>query len=275
MRLRLSRNGSPPRMIDALELWPAHEASMRLRRLSAMTVRDRRRIIERIGATVDLADVTRQDIETFLDSNPRWTASTLHTYLGHLRSFYGWAVFEDRLDVDPTFRIPITRVPGNLPRPITHADLDRALREADDRIRLWLLLGAYAGLRCAEIAALHENDVQDGLLYVRGKGQKIRTVPLHPRLLAELEAWPTRGLLFPGVRPHRLSGICNNHLRALGIRSTMHSTRHRFGTDIYATERDILVTSKLLGHASAKTTQVYAQVDQEAAARMIGRLSYG
>ena len=38
---------------------------------------------------------------------------------------------------------------------------------------------------------------------------------------------------------------------------TAHSLRHRYATTTYAVTRDLLLVSKLLGHASVETTQRY------------------
>ena len=61
------------------------------------------------------------------------------------------------------------------------------------RDRAIALLPLYAGTRIAEIGALDVTDVRlsarKGELHLIGKGEKSRTVPVHPKLREALAAW--------------------------------------------------------------------------------------
>lgn len=67
------------------------------------------------------------------------------------------------------------------------------------------------------------------------------------------------GYLFPGRwSGHVESSYVGRHLSdLLGDGWTAHSLRHRYATTTYAATRDLLLVSKLLGHASVETTQRY------------------
>ena len=157
-----------------------------------------------------------------------------------------------------------------------------ALHDADDRTRLAICLAVYAGLRCMEIASLHTSHVSPPHLVIVGKGGEQRLVPLDPRgdlaleLTAELErrrrgqhgtGWSGpyvtgHGYLFPSQRhpgpitPNAIGRIVS---AALPVGWTTHTLRHRFATDAYAGERDLLAVQQLLGHARPETTAIYAQ----------------
>jgi integrase len=65
----------------------------------------------------------------------------------------------------------------------------RVLETADDRIRPWLYLAAYAGLRACEVAQLRAEDVIRNaeppmLLVTDGKGGKQRLIALHRSVVA-------------------------------------------------------------------------------------------
>lgn len=137
-------------------------------------------------------------------------------------------------------------------------------RAETDRERLMLLLASFGGLRRSEIAAVHADDMNEGFLFVVGKGGRQRFVPIHPLLLSYLERLAARGgWAFPG----RFSGHCHpdyigKHLsRLLGPGWTGHSLRHHFATAAYNTTRDLRAVQELLGHASVATTQIYVGVD--------------
>lgn len=66
--------------------------------------------------------------------------------------------------------------------------LAAAIADADDRVRLALLLAVYAGLRVSEIASLRLGNVGVCDILVTGDDGRRRCVPLHPVLADELAA---------------------------------------------------------------------------------------
>jgi len=192
-------------------------------------------------------------------------AKSRATYVEQVTQFYRWAHRTGRTAQDPSTVLVMPRVPKRRPHPMAEADLSRALGAAPPLIRVWLLLAGYAGLRAGEVAGLTREDLDavPGMLRVIGKGDKERFVPLAPLVLAALVAFglPAAGPLFPGVTAKTLSARCNRWLHQFGIRESVHSLRHRFGTEFYQATKDIRATQELLGHASVVTTQVYTLPD--------------
>ena len=133
-----------------------------------------------------------------------------------------------------------------------------------------------AGLRIDEARRLEVRDVLSdrGLLHVRsGKGGHERFAMLSPRLLTTLrEYWravrPTPPLLFPsqsGPRPIHAGTVraaVREAARAAQIkkRVTPHVLRHSFATHLLEMGVEMRVIQQLLGHASMRSTAVYAQV---------------
>lgn len=124
---------------------------------------------------------------TLYDKSPATRANELAC----LRSFYKWAArFDVRAD-DPTRRLDPPKVPNRLPRMIGRADFEALLgRHTEDEpvLRRAYALGGYGGLRISECAALDWRDVdlEARRLFVRGKGQKERPVPINALLLDAL-----------------------------------------------------------------------------------------
>jgi site-specific recombinase XerD len=252
------------RMGDALERY-LHDLERLGRR--PRTVYQRRKVLAALRRHLDddLLHATREGVDSWVN-RPGLSADTRRHYLAAATDFYGWALERDLVDRSPTVGIRKPKVPRHLPRPVSSADLAAAIAGADDRVALWLRLGALAGLRCCEIAELHAEDVADGMLYVRGqKGGGVGCVPLHPALAQALAAWPVRsGPLWPTVDAHYVSERCNRALRLAGSASTMHSTRHAYATNVYrASGGSLLVAQQLLRHASPATTAIYVQVADE------------
>lgn len=147
-------------------------------------------------------------------------------------------------------------------------DMARAIDQAGPRMRAWLTLMGYAGLRCAEVAALERGWLMPGALRVTGKGGHERVVPLHPSVVAALAGvqFPPSGPVFRNAegRPFTAKDISRRvgaYLDGLGIAATAHQGRHHFGTVAYRHSRDLRAVQQLLGHADPATTAGYAAVD--------------
>lgn len=154
----------------------------------------------------------------------------------------------------------------------------RALMFGPLRTRRAVALGLFAGLRCAEIAALDGSDVwthqAPAVLVVRnGKGGKDRVVPLHPVLVELLDGVPAAGPLFPGlggrahVAPDTISALIRRHFARCGISATPHQLRHTFGTELARQANGNLVAvAAAMGHGSTNTTMQYVGWGGESAA---------
>jgi integrase len=248
----------------------------------------------------------RRLAETYLDRRPwrlgvdelaaflreqHWSPETLKSGRASIRSFYRWAELTGRIRRNPAATLPGVPVPRGVPRPVGEQLIEAALDRANDRVRLMILLAAYAGLRVGEIARLRLPDVVGDRLRVRGKGGKGRLVPIHPRLADQLRAelvrrergeagsgWRYRAgldrLLFPGrygrgVTPAAVSRVVS---AALGDQATAHQLRHRFASRGYARTRDLRAVQELLGHSRPETTARYTDVPDGALDRVVRSL---
>lgn len=224
-----------------------------------------------------LSEASEQSIELFLDGR-RIGARTRYTWLSALACFYDHVVDEGHMAVNPVRKIRRPKLRRTLPRPIGDEDLNVALAASWGQHKVWLILAAYAGLRCAEIAGLHRDDILFDInrLRIVGKGGKERMVPMHPMVSRALAEWPrprTNTAIFTrpsgGAWPaDQLSREGSIHLHHLGVDATMHQLRHWFGTRTYAESKDIRVVQELMGHSSPTTTAIYtafSDEDQEAA----------
>jgi integrase len=234
----------------------------------ANTIASRTRSLRSIG---NAGTATREDVEAWWRSRAHLAPATRHNDLGHLRSFYRWAMRWEYRDDDPTTRLDSPRVDPGLPRPMTREDLHKAL---DDLycpdIRRAVCLGAYAGLRISEAARLDWSDVDlenRQLRIMNSKGNKSRRIPMSPTLLDALG--PNTGAnVVSGSEAYstlRLARRVREAFKALGIDATFHQLRHRYATMAYEASGDILTVSRLLGHANLNTTQIYVRTRDDVA----------
>ena len=237
---------------------------------------DQLRTFARENDWLDPYAVTTRDISEW-QSAKQWAKETRRHRKVTLRGFYRWAVEEaEQMSDNPTDRLPRVRVGEPTARPAADDEYALALLRADERWALALRCSAELGLRREEVSRMHSADVlkrADGWwLTVHGKGSKTRVLPLPPDLALTLRTRP-EGYIFPGKMIEKQRHKAEGHLSAryLGKRVgellpegvTMHALRHRFATRVYHHNRDVFTLQKLLGHASAATTQRYVQVADE------------
>lgn len=229
-------------------------------------------------------ELTTDDIEEWLDAQ-RITIRSRGAYLSHIHAFYAWCVISGHRIDDPTTPIDRPRLPKKVPRPIGDADLEMALTLADARMRCWLTLAAYAGLRCMEISKLAREDVLDAhdpplLRVLDGKGGKEGVLPLHPAILDALRAYgmPRSGPIFLSTKrapfsPATVSGYVADFLHGLGMHDTAHRLRDWFGTALYAETHDLRLTQEMMRHADPSSTAGYVAFNQPGAVTAVVALN--
>lgn len=257
-----------------------HATWMKRRGLCEATIERRQRCLRIFDSQVGLTTAVAEDIEAFLDERKLGTKAR-YGWVSHLHQFYAWAIDYDLLGADPTRQVVRPKQRQGKPRPIPTGDLVTALQMAGPMMRCWLTLGAFAGLRCKEIAGLGVEDVlwDDGLLFIRGKGDKDRLVPIHPLVEDALRAttMPARGAVFrrprggayPAATVSREGSL---FFTSLGIGATMHQLRHWFGTYVQRATGDLRTTQELMGHASPTTTAIYTAYDNQSGRKAVAAL---
>ncbi|PIB07021.1 hypothetical protein B1C81_21955 [Streptomyces sp. HG99] len=193
------------------------------------------------------------------------------TYLNHLQAFGKW------LGVDLVAGIRKPPAPRSTPNPLPEGELTRLTLHTEGRQRAWVLLGAFCGLRAHETAKLRRDDIsvlqeREVVLRVQGKGGRTDIVPIPPVVVRELDL-TNEGRLWDGVSPERISRTIASVAAKHGIRMRYHQLRHRFGTAVYrASGRDLLMTQRLMRHASPATTAGYAAVADDQIHSVVGAL---
>jgi integrase len=149
----------------------------------------------------------------------------------------------------------------------------------------------FTGLSYSDVKGLREEHIQqsfDGHLWIMTKRQKtgtqsnIRLLPVPLQILEKYKGKCSDGMLLP-VLPMNKGNI---YLKKLGkqcgiaTKVTFHLARHTFATTVtLAKGVPIESVSKMLGHKSVKTTQIYARIvdtkvsnDMELLSQKLGHL---
>lgn len=243
----------------------------RARNLSRATITNRTYALRRLERAVgcDPLHATKEELRTWRDSLTLSPGAML-TELSCVANYYRWALDEELISVDPSRKLTRPRTPHYLPRPIPERDLLDATSCAPERIRPWLALMGWCGLRACEVASLRRADIQEHadppMLTICGKGARVRVVPLGPAVIEELRraGLPSRGYVFPRMdgqpgpnSPATVSRLVNRHLHRCGLAATGHQARHRYGTQMYRASRDLRMVGGVMGHADTRTTSGY------------------
>ncbi len=124
------------------------------------------------------------------------------------------------------------------------------------------------------------------------QSDKIREVPIHPKLredldlwLAERGNWPhadTNSALFLNQRGARLSvrgasAIINAIGQRAGLddQTTAHVLRHSFATTLIRGGTDLIVVAELLGHARLETVRTYTRPTEQDKTNALNLLPVG
>lgn len=239
---------------------------------SAETIRVRRGVVGMIAHNLGgrLADVTGDDL-LGLASSRRWSNDHRRSFRTSAHQFFDWCIANGH-HPGPNPAAELPKVPESKPRPRPATDeiWESLLANAAPRERLMALLAGQAGMRRAEVAQAHRDDLMQDVdgwsLIVRGKGGKQRVVPVTDALAQEIRnyrpGWSPKGYLFPGqidghISPNRV-GVLISGLMPDGW--SMHKLRHRYASRGFAGTGNLRAVQEALGHASVATTQRYTAV---------------
>ncbi|HNR30860.1 MAG TPA: site-specific tyrosine recombinase XerD [Candidatus Hydrogenedentes bacterium] len=233
-------------------------------------------------------DVLREDILDHLTGLRLggMAARSVTRHLSAIRRFHRFLKDEGIARLDPAADLETPRLRRALPHVLNGDEVERLLDAPDttlpDGVRDAALLELFysCGLRISELAHLAVRDIalDEAQVRVRGKGAKVRLVPLGGRAIDRVRAWfavrnagPVHDdALFLSSRGRRMGRttvwkIVKRHARAANITQnvTPHMLRHSFATHLLDHGADLRAVQEMLGHADISTTQVYTHVSVE------------
>lgn len=163
----------------------------------------------------------------------------------------------------------------------TKAELERLYAVSKERAHWWRLM-ANTGLRSAEARHLKWDDIREKRLHVlsregaRTKSGHWRQVPLSRGAEAALAALRAANgkaeYVLPPMDPKSLSRACKKDLKRAGLGGSLHCLRHTFGATLVSASVPLREIQELMGHASMKTTEIYAHLAPENLEAAVTRL---
>jgi len=241
--------------------------------------------LHKLLPTQDWRQLDRADIRKALATlHARGLSSrSLARQLSAWRQFCDWLQQQGQLSSNPCQGLHAPKLDKPLPKALP-VDGTTALLEhiqGDDilslRDRAIFELIYSSGLRLSEVVRLDidDMDLQERLIRLHGKGNKLRIVPIGrialewmQRWLAVRQAEADCRAVFTGQHGRRLSGRqIEKRLAEWAIRTGMdrhvhpHMLRHSFASHLLQSSGDLRAVQELLGHANLSTTQIYTALD--------------
>ncbi len=241
-----------------------------------------------------LDDVSRQELFDYLATRmneglkPRSAARLLSV----MKQYFNWAREQGFRDDIPSAELSSPKLPRALPKALSESEVVCLLRAPEvstplglrDKAMLELLYAS--GLRVSELVALRSEQVSlaQGVLRIRGKGNKDRLVPMGDEAQAWIERYLSEGrpllhdkpqpALFITTRGSAMTrqafwALIKRYAIVAGVRDlSPHVLRHSFATHLLNHGADLRVVQLLLGHSDLSTTQIYTHVAREGLKRL-------
>ncbi|MET0637832.1 MAG: site-specific integrase [Chitinophagaceae bacterium] len=223
-----------------------------------------------------------ENFQFYLKAEKALSINSSGKHVKNLKKIVRDCVDKDWLDKDPFWRYKVKHTDPKVPH-LSAEELQRIEQKVIPMPRLALvrdifLFSCYSGFAYADVAALKQEHIKIGvngkrwLIKPRQKTGIIELVPIFPPVESILtkynghSKWEKPGMLLPVPSNQKV----NAYLKELGdlcsipFNLTFHMARHTFASTV-ALDNGVPIdsVSKMLGHRSIKTTQIYARVSQE------------
>lgn len=229
---------------------------------------------------LNYSNTTGQDITDYLaimQYEKKISNSYKATIRKYLKAFFDWAYRKHHIDVDVMRDVDKVAFKQKKKDRLTDEEVEkcRYVVKHDTRKAALLELMLNTGMRVGEIAKLNISDLdfdQNTIRIYAEKTDTVRQGVITARLKIALRAYlgdRKEGALFIGKRGK--GRMCNASIEALSkeiafeagchCKSTVHVYRKTFASVLYRKTSDILLVSKMLGHANTDVTIKYYLVD--------------
>lgn len=218
----------------------------------------------------------------------RLCQETIYTYFTILSILMNKAVRLDLIASNPFHKLSQAEKPQRRTKKKEYLTLDEVKRmsvaECDDwRVKYAFLFCCFTGLRYVDVSRLkwkHIVEVGKGEYQIELVQQKTKE-PVYIPLSANALKWlPERdydgkeNYIFKFRDRSIIYDYLNKWAKTAGVEKhvTFHMSRHTCATLLLYYGTDLYTVSKILGHTSIKTTQVYAKVADEMKRKAVGNV---
>ena len=227
---------------------------------------------------VFLSDINESILKKFLlrRQKDKITSTTLRNQISAIRFFINWCVTQRLLSASPIHNVKLPKAEKKLPKALSLDQARSILNAARGEMKILVALGLYAGLRQSEILRLKWEDIdfRGKMIYIhKSKSHEAQHVPLGDDLIKILKpAREEKGRLFSCRKFPRFR--FDDIKKVAGIKTTFHSLRHTFATQLVMAGENIKAVSSLMRHSDIKTTEIYLHVADSYLKKSVNKLKY-
>ena len=234
-------------------------------------------ILREIGKTVD--DITADDIRFYMAVRLRRdkvTKTTVGNEIRNLSSFFTWLQVEEIIKSNPMVKIDRIKMEKTKKEALTEIEIEKLRATATtEREKAIVELLLSTGCRVSELAQILISEIERERILVHGKGQKDRYVYLNAKAVLAIEIYMNKRkdnspYLFPGnedghIGKGTIEMITRKLAQQAGVeRANPHKFRRTCATMALRRGMPIEQVSKMLGHESVETTQIYLDLTEDA-----------
>lgn len=261
------------------------------------------KFIEMIGKTIDDVtpdDIRRYEAVRLIKD--KVTKTTVANEIRNLSSFFTWLRNEEYITRNPMIRVDRIKVEKKKMEALTEIEIEKLRSHAkDEREKVIIEVLLSTGCRVSEFANIKISDIENNRILVRGKGEKERYVYLNAKSIIAIEEYlakrndknpyllpkmvgvdkvekrgmsqkeyhktweDQRNVLEDGhLDISSISAITRRLAKRAGVeQANPHKFRRTCATLALRRGMPLLQVSKMLGHESVETTQIYLDLNED------------